>query len=304
MPTKQFYVRFGTGNPATTSGLAPTFIVFRTPSGVTTPPAISEMATTGIYTFAYECFGTVSFVIDGATTGLQNADRFVFGAIDVSTRLDEFTGRAGDAVGASTLYGQVLSTGAVGSTLTARVGTIADSVGFSTVFGQLGTATSQGATALNRIGEITDVAGFSTIFGQAKQNTVVADRLGTIDDVVGFSTVFGQVKIASGNAATLAVQIGTIDDPVGFSTIFGQVKSGSISGQTMIGLMGLPTDPIGDSAVDPNTLFGFIRRTVAVYEGQSTYDKGSGQLTLLDKTGATTLVTRTIQDTGTQITKT
>lgn len=276
MATKQFYVRFGTGNPAASTGLSPTFIVFRSPSGATTPPSITELPSTGIYTFAYECTGSVAFVVDGATTGLTSADRYVCGAIDITTRLDEFTGRAGDAVGFSSLYGQILSGNAQGSTLTARLGAITDETGFSTVFGQLGSVSAQGSTLTDRVGSVTDGAGFSTLFGQIQASSV----------------------------ATLSTQVGSINDVAGFSTLFGQVKQASAIGMSQTALLGSATDTIGDNVTDPNTLFGFIRRTNEVFEGQSVYEKASGVLTLKDKTGATTLSSRTIADTGSQVTKT
>ena len=122
MSVKSYYLRFGTRNPATYSGLSPTFIVWGNALGVTTPPAISEISGTGIYSFDYECNGTVAFVCDGATTGIQAADRYVAGSLDISDRIDEFTGKAGDIAGFSSLYGQVLSN-------VTNIGTTADPIG-------------------------------------------------------------------------------------------------------------------------------------------------------------------------------
>lgn len=218
MAVKTYYCRFGSGNPATYTGLAPTFIVFRNSAGVTTAPSISEVSTSGIYKFDYECNGTIAFVIDGATTGLVAADRYVAGALDISDRTDEFLGRAGDAVGFSTAYGQILQNQALGNTM------------------------------LTRIGAITDVSGFSTLFGQA---------------------------------------IGAY-----------------AYGQTSLARMGSTSDVIGDSATEPTTLYGFLKRVENWLEGRSTYTVATGVLVSYDKTGATTLSSRTIAQSATQVTKT
>jgi hypothetical protein len=132
MATKSYYLRFGSGNPSSYSGLAPTFIVWRNAAGVTTSPSIAEVSTTGIYTFTYEINGTVAFVADGATTGLATADRYIAGALDISDRLNEFVGRASDSVGFSTLFGQAFlgltSIGAVSSLIGTTSSVIGDSL--------------------------------------------------------------------------------------------------------------------------------------------------------------------------------
>lgn len=158
MSTKAYYLRFGSGNPATYTGLSPTFIVFRNASGSTTAPSITELGSTGVYKFDYECTGSVAFVADGATTGLVSADRYVAGALDITDRLDQF--------------------------------------------------------------------------------------------------------------------------------------------------IGATTDGIGDSSTDPTTLYGFLKRVENYLEGQSIYTKSSGVLQSYDKTGATLLVSRTISDAGSTVTKT
>ena len=236
MAVKNYYFRFGTGNPSTYSGLSPTFIVFRSPAGATTPPSISELSTTGVYNFQYECTGSVAFVVDGATTLLTTADRYIAGALDVSDRLDEFLGRAGDAIGFSTAYGQILQAAAYG---------------------------------------LTGVA------------------LGTTSVAIGTSLVaIGTTNFALG---TTNVAIGTSNIALGTSIL--------AQGVSTLALIGTATDTIGDSVSEPNTLFGFIRRCENVLEGQSAYVKATGVLTLKDKTGQTTLATRTIADSTSSVTK-
>lgn len=107
-----YFLVFGSGDPSTKSGLAPTFTVFRTPAGgATTSPSISEVSTTGIYTFNYAPQGPIAFVVDGATTGLATADRYIVGSLDLGDESGTITiGTTADSIGSSaadptTLFG-------------------------------------------------------------------------------------------------------------------------------------------------------------------------------------------------------
>lgn len=86
MSVVQYFLKFGNGSPATYTGLSPTFTVFRTSVGNTTPPSITEMSTTGLYTFSYNVGSTqpIAFVVDGATTGLINSDRYIVGSLSLN----------------------------------------------------------------------------------------------------------------------------------------------------------------------------------------------------------------------------
>ena len=185
MSSKNYYMRFSTGNPADTSGLAPTFIVFSAPAGATTAPSISELSSTGIYTFSYECLGSIAFVADGATTGLTSADRYVVGALDISDRNDQFIGDFGDAVSASTLFGLGNYAKAVGDSNIA-LGTTNVALGTSNI--ALGTTNvALGTTAVSY--------GVDVL---AQGSTLVA-RIGTTSDVIGDNstdptTTFGFLK--------------------------------------------------------------------------------------------------------------
>lgn len=70
--------------PSSSSGLAPTFITFINSSGATiAPPSITEGLTlTGLYKASYNATQTIAFVLDGATTGLANSQRYIFGVFD------------------------------------------------------------------------------------------------------------------------------------------------------------------------------------------------------------------------------
>ncbi len=80
MATKPYWLSFG--NTAIT-GLAPTFIQFRTTAGSTLPPpGITAPGAFGLYSFEYEALTQVAFVCDGATTGLASGTRYIVGVLD------------------------------------------------------------------------------------------------------------------------------------------------------------------------------------------------------------------------------
>lgn len=80
---RDYWFGFGT-NPTTNTGLAPTFIFFVNGSGQTqAPPSITETYVgTGLYKSSYTPTQTIAFILDGATTGLATADRYIFGVFD------------------------------------------------------------------------------------------------------------------------------------------------------------------------------------------------------------------------------
>lgn len=149
MATRDYFAVFGSGNPATKTGLAPTFITFVTSSGANgTPPAISEPGAKGIYKFSYDASATlIAFVLDGATTGLATSDRYVVGVLDPQ---DTF-GVTLNAIGLS-LTGFANTAIALGSTGVA-LGTTAVALGNTSVaLGTTGVAI--GTTALSYLGGI------------------------------------------------------------------------------------------------------------------------------------------------------
>ena len=77
-----YWMTFGASN---VSGLAPTFIQWRTTAGGSlAPPSISEPGSGGGYMFAYNALTQIFFQCDGATSGLSFNDRYVFGVVDPS----------------------------------------------------------------------------------------------------------------------------------------------------------------------------------------------------------------------------
>lgn len=88
---KTFFFKFGSGNPATNTGLSPTLIYFYDQSGTTlVAPSVTEALTgSGIYKFSYTPTLAIAFVADGATTALANADRYVTAALDPVQTMDQ-----------------------------------------------------------------------------------------------------------------------------------------------------------------------------------------------------------------------
>lgn len=84
MAARDYWLVFGSGNPALKSGLSPTFITFVDGTGATlAPPSITETYVgTGLYKFSYEATLTIAFTCDGATTGLSTSDRYIVGVLD------------------------------------------------------------------------------------------------------------------------------------------------------------------------------------------------------------------------------
>ncbi len=151
MATRNYWAVFGSGAPTTNSGLAPTFITFISPTGSAgSAPSITEPGTKGFYLFQYDASLTmISFVLDGATTGLAATDRYVYGVLDP---FDSF-GTTLNAIG-STLSGMGSTLAGMGATLS---GTGATLSGIASLLG--GTGSSFG----------TDVVDPTTVFGFLKR---------------------------------------------------------------------------------------------------------------------------------------
>lgn len=149
MATRPYWLSFGS---SAVSGLAPTFIQFRSTAGGTlAPPAITEPGSFGMYLFNYDPITQVAFICDGFTSGLSFSDRYIKGVLDP---FDQFgvtmvaygntlvaLGTSAIAQGVSILA-QGASIYAFGSTNSALVGTAASSFGTNasdptTIFGFL-----------------------------------------------------------------------------------------------------------------------------------------------------------------------
>lgn len=77
-----YWLSFGS---SAVSGLAPTFIQWRTTAGGTlAPPSITEPGSFGLYSFSYNALTQIAFICDGATSGLSFSDRYIQGVVDPS----------------------------------------------------------------------------------------------------------------------------------------------------------------------------------------------------------------------------
>lgn len=100
---KQYIVRFGSGSPASFSGLSPTLSLFCSVPGGSTlvGPTITEIpAATGLYTFAYAPTLPIAFVVDGGGS-LSSTDRFVVGVLDPIQAVDDKVGFSFDSIGST-----------------------------------------------------------------------------------------------------------------------------------------------------------------------------------------------------------
>ena len=88
--SKVYWFSF-TSPPSSSANLSPTFINFIKFDGTTlAAPGITQPITgTGLYQFTYTPSFSIGFVIDGATTGLNNLQRYISGNIDTFDSADE-----------------------------------------------------------------------------------------------------------------------------------------------------------------------------------------------------------------------
>lgn len=219
-----YFLQFGTGDPRTFTGLAPTLLIFKDVSGSNvTPPGITEIpSSTGLYYFAWGTTTSIFFLADAATTSPGTAGRYIAGNLDPNDRVID--------------YGTTLV--AIGNTGIA-LGNTSVALGNT----QIALETNQGVTLVG-IGN-TSIALGSSIY-----------------------------NLEQAMASTL-LSIGAI-------------------GTSLSAAIGSTASLIGDSTHDPVDLFGYLKRIAELEQGQETFVKGSGVLTMLDRTGATTLVQRTI----------
>lgn len=100
---KTYYLKFGSGDPRSYTGLSPTFVIFQTLGGtaIASPPAITEVAaSTGIYKFTYGPTASISFLSDGGAA-LASSDRYISGALDPIQAVDEVVGTTSDSYGST-----------------------------------------------------------------------------------------------------------------------------------------------------------------------------------------------------------
>lgn len=99
---KQYYLKFGSGDPVNYTGLSPTFTIFSY-NGVTaiTAPGITESPSgSGLYGFIYGPSMSILFKADGGSA-LAAGDRYIVGTLDPIQAVDEKIGFTTDSIGST-----------------------------------------------------------------------------------------------------------------------------------------------------------------------------------------------------------
>lgn len=262
---KFYSLQFGAGDPRTFTGLAPTFLIFvRMTDGATiAPPAITESLTSS---------GIYQF-----SYGVTQPISFLADAATTSP------GAAGRYV-----VGQIDPVDRmdeVGVTLVA-IGTSNIALGTSNIaLGTTGVALGTTGVALG----ITNVA------------------LGTTNIALGLTSIaLGLTSIALGTTGvalgTTAVALGTTNVALGTTAVaIGVTIESMITGLSLS--IGSTASSFGTSSADPTDLFGYMKRIAELIQGQEQFVKGTGVLTMLDRTGGTTFVARTVSNNASLVIK-
>jgi hypothetical protein len=159
---------------------------------------------------------------------------------------------------------------------------------------------------------------FGVTLNAAYAAGVTSVALGTTSVALGTTAVaLGTTGVAIGLTGvaigTSNIALGTTNVALGTTAVAGI----GFMGQTLVaigntvagigsiaGLIGDTSSLIGDNATDPTTVFGFLKRALETREGDETYTKATGVLTIYDRTGATLLRTQTIAETANTVTRT
>lgn len=264
---RDYWFAFGT-KPSTYTGLAPTFITFVNSSGQTiAPPTITETYSgTGLYKVNYNATQTIAFVMDGATTGLSDSLRYIFGVFDPNDQFGATLVNVSD---------RTVTLIALGTTNVA-LGTSNVALGTTILAQGAALGSSLGAVSATLIAQGATLVGFGTSLAAAGA---------TLSGVAATLVAEGATVVAIGN--TLAA-IGT--------------TLGSIN-LTVDGI-GSTASSFGDSTTDPVTVFGYLKRLQEFLEGDQSYTKASGALTFSSRGSSTLLASKTVSDSNTETTKT
>ena len=100
------------------------------------------------------------------------------------------------------------------------------------------------------------------------------------------------------NLGITVVAIGNTAIAIGLSTLANTSYAATLSV-----VVGTTASVIGDNVTDPGDIFGYVKRLGELIQGQETFTKASGALSMFDRSGATTLVTRTITNSASLVVK-
>lgn len=333
--SKTYYLRFGSGDPRTLTGLSPTFLIFSQNGSNVTPPSIAEVTgATGLYSFAWGTTTSIVFLADAATTSPGVSGRYVVGALDPVDRVDE-VGTTLVAIGTSNI--------ALGTT-NAALGTTAVSYGLinnqqgSTIFALGTTAVALGVTnvALGTTNIALDTNIGTTLV--AIGNTAIA--LGTTNIAYGVTVVaigttltagqinLGSTLVAIGNTAitgignqgstlvaigNTAISIGTTNVALGttnvaigttITAIATSLMALSTSLNVVIAGIGSTASSFGTDIADPVDLFGYLKRIQENLEGNQSFVKLAGALSIYSRNSSQLIASKTITNSASTVIKT
>lgn len=128
--------------------------------------------------------------------------------------------------------------------------------------------------------------------------------LGTTNVALGTTNVgFGATNVALG---TTNVALGTTSVAIGTTlvAIATTILAQSTSLSVVISGIGSTASSFGDSTTDPVDLFGYMKRLLENFEGNQTFVKTSGVLTIYSRGSSTTLRVKTIANSISMVVKT
>lgn len=280
MASTVYMVRFGSDNPATYTGLSPTFTKFFNSAGsATTAPSISEIASSGMYSFSYEPTGFIGFIMDGSAS-MPSGIRYVSGVLNQNDGSWQI-GVTLQAIGVSII--------AQGSSLTAQGVSI----------------TAQGVSLLAQ-GVSISAQGVSILAWQGFMGTSIT-ALGTSISAMGVSlTAQGNTIATLGGVGPSLSALGATVLGIGETLLGMGVTLGAMG--TSLGVImtsiGTTASSFGDSSTDPGTLFGYLKRLQELGEGNATVIKATGVESIYSRGSSYLLRTKTFADTASEVTKT
>lgn len=254
---KNYTMTFGSGDPRTFTGLAPTFLIFvREDTGATiTSPAITEALTgSGIYTFQWGATTPIGFLADAATTSPGAQGRYVVGQIDPADRSDEY-----------------------GNTLTA-IGTTLTSIGYSGLVYGISLAALGSSLAASSV-TLTSIGYSGLVYGSSLA------ALGASNIALGTSAVaLGATNIAIGTSLTAT--------GISLSAISVTILANTGSSSGVDALIGTVGSTFGGQNTDPIDLFGYAKRILENLEGDQTYIKSTGILSINSRSTSSDVLLR------------
>lgn len=287
---KTYLMQFGAGDPRTFTGLSPTFLIFMNMSNGATlvAPSISESLTgSGFYQFGYGVTQPIAFLADAATTGPGTAGRYVTGQIDPNDRADEY-GNTMIALGVTNL--------AIATTINSTVNVITNITGGTLATGQINIGTTLVAigNSLFALGNSSAAMGNSI----SAMGITLSGTLGAINAMGNSLNVMGSTLLGIGNTVSAIGQSNAVLSVGTTLVAIGNTLSGLVS------FVGTTASSFGSTGTDPSTIFGFLKRSQEIQEGDQIYTKASGLLDYYSRGQTTLLREKTISDTSTSTSKT